>query len=491
MPDVPSLPTALGLLTRSAAFVAVATLVILAPAAAGKDLQQLGATQKAEPPATASPSAGAVAAQRVLDRPAAAPDIRDSAINLRRTVTVEVVEKTKDAVVYISTTKIVERHQSPFGDDPFFQFFDRQDVVRLPANSLGSGFIVHRDGYVVTNNHVIDRARQITVELSDGRKLPADLISSDADADLAILKINSDEPLPALELGDSSDLMIGEPVIAVGNPLGYSHSVSTGIVSAVHRDLKDNAGHSTLKDLIQTDAAINPGNSGGPLLNAYGQVIGINTAIRGDAQNIGFSIQVNRLRDLIPDLMNPATATKVNIPIRLMEHRVLTPPAGVRTTVHLSAKNLPPAIETIDGRKPIDLIDAYAMLLNIRPEQKRITLRFVDGKEAHYDVAAVPAPDAVVESRGKLGLTVEPMTPIMAEKYHVQTEDGLFVSEVAKGSVGAKAGIEPGDVIVQLGRYRVNNLKDFGTLIRRLPESGKVRIGVVRGDTLGYTFLEF
>lgn len=131
------------------------------------------------------------------------------------------------------------------------------------------------------------------------------------------------------------------------------------------------------------------------------------------------------------------------------------------------------------------------MLLNIRPEQKRITLRFVDGKEAHYDVAAVPAPDAVVESRGKLGLTVEPMTPIMAEKYHVQTEDGLFVSEVAKGSVGAKAGIEPGDVIVQLGRYRVNNLKDFGTLIRRLPESGKVRIGVVRGDTLGYTFLEF
>src|SRR5205085_5154128 len=126
-----------------------------------------------------------------------------------------------------------------------------------------------------TNNHVIDRARRITVELSDGRKLPAELISADADADLAVLKISSDKPFPTLELGDSSDLMIGEPVIAVGNPFGYSHSVSTGIVSAIHRDLKDQRNKILLGDLIQTDAAINPGNSGGPLLNAYGQVIGI------------------------------------------------------------------------------------------------------------------------------------------------------------------------------------------------------------------------
>src|SRR5205807_10398279 len=115
--------------------------------------------------------------------------------------------------------------------------------------------------YVVTNNHVIDRARQITVELADGRKLPADLLSSDGEADLALLKIHSDKPLPALELGDSSDLMIGEPVIAVGNPLGYSHTVSTGIVSSLHRDLKDSRGKVMLADLTQTNAALNPGNS--------------------------------------------------------------------------------------------------------------------------------------------------------------------------------------------------------------------------------------
>src|SRR4051812_42486911 len=130
-------------------------------------------------------------------------------INLRRTVTVDVVRKTKDAVVYISTTKLART--SPFGDDPFFRQFFQQNVQ---VQSLGSGFILHEDGYVVTNNHVIDRAREIKVDISDKEKLPAELIASDPEADLAILKIKADRPLPYLELGDSSDLMIGEPVIA-------------------------------------------------------------------------------------------------------------------------------------------------------------------------------------------------------------------------------------------------------------------------------------
>lgn len=435
----------------------------------------------AAPPAAAPPGTP----QRVLSSPP--PAARAGAVNLRRTVTVEVVEKTKDAVVYISTTKLVERRASPFGD-PFWQF-DR--VVKVPANSLGSGFIIHRDGYVVTNNHVIDRARQITVELLDGRKLPADLISADADADLAILRIHSKKPFPTLELGDSSDLMIGEPVIAVGNPLGYSHSVSTGIVSALHRDLAtEEERRGGLKDLIQTDAAINPGNSGGPLLNAYGQVIGINTAIRGDAQNIGFSIAVNRLHDLIPELMNPAQVTKVNIPVRLTERRELTPPANIRSTVLLSDRAGSTPVEAIDGHRPANLVDAYVHLLDIRPDQKALVLTLAGGQELRLSVSAVPAPDAVVESRRRLGLTVEQLTPLMAEKYHLSTEDGLYVSEVARGSVAARAGLQPGDVIVQLGRYRVSNLNDFGTLLHRLPDGGQVRVGVLRGDQLGYGLLE-
>src|SRR5205809_4340909 len=230
--------------------------------------------------------------------------------NLRRTVTVEVAEKTKDSVVYIKARKIVSQRVSPLGNDPLAQMFPQlQQMQRSLGASLGCGFIVHPDRYIVTNHHVIDSARAIDVELLDGRTLQAEIISSNPDADLAILRIHSDKPLPAIELGDSSDLMIGEPVIAVGNPVALTHTVSSGIISALHRDIKAN-NHVLLGDLIQTDAAINPGNSGGPLLNAYGQVIGINTAIRAEAQNIGFAIGVNKLRDMIPDLMNAAQVAK-------------------------------------------------------------------------------------------------------------------------------------------------------------------------------------
>jgi serine protease Do len=447
----------------------------------------------------ADPLARAVPDPRTDPRAAAAPAQPTAAhtapesINLRRTVTVEVVERTKDAVVYISTTKLVTRRAAgPFGD-PFLMPFDSGEIVRVPANSLGSGFIVHPDGYVVTNNHVIDRARQITVELIDGRKLPAELVSADADADLAVLRIRSDKPLPTLELGDSSDLMIGEPVIAVGNPLGFSHTVSTGIVSALHRDLKDPRGKTMLGDLVQTDAAINPGNSGGPLLNAYGQVIGINTAIRGDAQNIGFSIGFNRLRDLIPELMNPANVTKVDVGLRLAERRIVAPPARVTSEICLAdAKGNASGrvVSAIDGRRPRDIIDAYAMLLRTR-ENGRISVQYAGEREPVVIACKpVPQPDAVVQARKLLGVSIEPVTPMLAEKYRLPTEDGLFVSEVLKDSIAAKAGVQAGDVIFQLGRYRVSNLNDFGALLHRLPETGSVRIGIMRGEQVGYGELE-
>ena len=410
-------------------------------------------------------------------------------INLRRTVTVEVVKKTKDAVVNISATKIVNQRMNPFGMDPFWQQFDIGDVARIPADSLGSGFIVHSDGYVVTNHHVIDRARRVNVELADGRKLPADLISSDPEADLAILKINDAKPFPTIELGDSSDLMIGEPVIAVGNPMGFSHSVSTGIVSAIHRDLKDQREKVILKDVVQTDAAINPGNSGGPLLNAYGQVIGINTAIRGDAQNIGFAIQVNRLRELIPELMNPTHVTKVDVPIRLYEKRKLTPPASIACEICVDGKDR--LVKAVNGHHPTDIVDAYASLLRVKSDQKQVSIQYADGKTEDIAVRPSPLPSTVVEAKKRLGITLEQVTPMLAEKYQIQSEDGLFISEVQRGSIAANAGLKPGDVIVQVSRYRVSSLNDFGILLDHFPEHGKVRVGVVRNDRVGYAMLEF
>jgi serine protease Do len=407
-------------------------------------------------------------------------------INLRQTVTVDVVRKTKDAVVYISTTKLIA--QPLFGNDPFFGQFD-MGIVNVPANSLGSGFVIHEDGYVVTNNHVIERARQITVEFDDGRKLPAQLVSSDADADLAILKVESDTPLPRLELGDSADLLIGEPVIAVGNPLGFSHSVSTGIVSAMHRELKDPRGNVMLRDLIQTDAAINPGNSGGPLLNAYGQVIGINTAIRGDAQNIGFAIQVNTLRDLIPELLNPAQVTKVEVTIKLRETRKSTPPATVTSTVSRADKNAP--IATIAGKRPRDIVDAYAILLRQKVgEPFEIALATGGGAAERITPIEVPTPDVIVQARKRLGITVEAMTPVLAERYGMAAETGVIITEVMRDGVGARAGFEPGDVIVRLGRYQVGGMDDFATLMQHLPATGRVRVTVLRGDRVGTGILE-
>ena len=411
-------------------------------------------------------------------------------INLRKTIVVDVVRKTKEAVVNVSTTKLVSRRVSPFGNDPFWQQFDSGQIMQVPANSLGSGFIIHPDGYIVTNNHVIDRARQINVELSDGRKLPAELISADAEADLAILKITSDQPFPTLDLADSSDLLIGEPAIAVGNPLGYSHSVSTGIVSAVHRELKAGADKATLADLIQTDAAINPGNSGGPLLNAYGQVIGINTAIRNDAQNIGFAIQVNRLRDLIPELMNPAQVTKIDLPLKLKEERHLTPPATVNCTIHevdSDGKSGPP-ITSINGQHPKDLTDAYAILLKLKPDDK---LKLDFGKDSKTLIAKpTPQPDAVVQAKSKLGLVIESLSPLLAEKYHLPTEDGLLITEVKKNTVSSRAGIQPGDIIIQVGRYRIATLKDLSAILPHLTPGSRARVVVIRGEQLGYGTLE-
>jgi serine protease Do len=410
-------------------------------------------------------------------RPAAA---QESTINLRETVTVDVVRRSRDAIVYISTTG-VQAVPNPVGE-----------LVRIPANSLGSGFIIHPDGYVVTNNHVIARARAIKVDLADGRKFTARLISADATADLALLKIDADGPLPYLPLGDSSNLMIGEPVIAVGSPLGYSNSVSTGILSAQGRDLTDGQGNVLLRDLLQTDAAINPGNSGGPLLNAYGQVIGISTAIRRDAQNLGFAIQVNKLRQLIPDLMNPAAVNKVEVPLRLEEDLMFTPPAELRSQVVLVTKDGRVPVQAINEKVLTNVVDAYAQLLAAKPGST-VRLAAADGMVYRFDAVAVPTPDVVLVSRKKLGIEVEQMTPSLAGQVGADSDSGVLVTAVARRSAAANAGLQAGDVIVgvkgrrgnMVGMFTLNTVADFGILLNMLQDKGTVTFQVVRGRNVG------
>jgi serine protease Do len=410
----------------------------------------------------------------------------DSPLNLRRTVVVDVAEKTKNAVVYISTTKMGVVRVNPFGDDPMFAPFSQTYLQRV--GSLGSGFIIHKDGYVVTNNHVIQGAREITVELLDGRKLLAELISSNPDADLAILRVQHDKPLPTLELGDSSDLMIGEPVIAVGNPLGFSHSVSTGIVSALHRDLTG-PNKEQMSDLIQTDAAINPGNSGGPLLNAYGQVIGINCAIRSDAQNIGFAIPVDRLRDSIPDLMSPEHVSKNELPIKLTESRRIIEPATIESTVRVDGSN--EIVRSIAGATPHDIVDAYAIMLNCKPDESFDLVTDKGTQKINFKPVAVP--DIVVQAKKRLGLTVEQMTPMQAGKLGIDLEWGVLITAVEKSSIADAANLQPNDIIVQIGNQRVVSLDNLAWLLQHMPKKGKVFVGIVRPGMaqMGRTFFDF
>lgn len=237
------------------------------------------------------------------------PVLSQASQDLRMTPVVKAVERVSPAVVNIQASKVVEREINPFpGLDmpdfgPFFRDFFPRSRQKFLQRSLGSGVII--DGHrrlVLTNAHVITGASDIKVQLLDGRKFVADLIGADPDFDLALLRIGGQGTLPQVELGSSKDLLMGEPVIAIGNPYGFSHTVTTGVVSALNRTIQTE--HGTYMGFIQTDAAINPGNSGGPLLNIYGQLIGINTAIFAQAQGIGFAIPVDKAKRVMAELVS-------------------------------------------------------------------------------------------------------------------------------------------------------------------------------------------
>jgi Do/DeqQ family serine protease len=227
----------------------------------------------------------------------------------RITPVVKAVEESKFAVVNISTYEQLRSRMNPFSRyriDPFFErffdeFYEPRYQERSVRTSLGSGVIIYEDGYVVTNWHVVEHASEITVTTIEDKTYEAVVVGTDPKSDLAVLKIQSDLKFPKITLGDSEDILIGETVIAIGNPFGLSNTVTTGVVSALHRSIKKE--DQVYEDFVQTDASINPGNSGGPLLNINGELIGINTAIYGEAQGIGFAIPINTAKRIVDDLL--------------------------------------------------------------------------------------------------------------------------------------------------------------------------------------------
>ena len=404
---------------------------------------------------------------------------------------VAVAKTDTSAVVNISTTQVVknpmafDEQGSP--DDPFQEFFHRflgedpfgSSPRTFRTHSLGSGFIIRRDGYVVTNNHVVDEATEVTVKLSDGREFPAKIIGRDRKTDLALLKINA-TGLPVLAFGDSEKLQVGEPVMAIGNPFGLEGTVTTGIVSAKGRVI----GEGPYDDFIQTDASINPGNSGGPLVNAGGQVVGINTAIfsqSGGSVGIGFAIPINLAKGILPQLEAKGHVTRgwLGVSIQPVTPKLARAFRLPKEEGALVAQVLPDAPAARVGLQAGDVIveyDGHAIvragdlprLVAGTPIGQSATLQILrDGKPLTVTVRIAELPEAeqvakaTHPAREQLGLAVRPLTPALAQQLGVPDEAGLAVAGVKDGSPAAAAGIRPGDIIVQVNRKPVRKIAEL------------------------------
>lgn len=399
----------------------------------------------------------------------------------RRSPVVAVVEACRDAVVNISTTKPIQvRYQDPMFDD--FFGVPRSRIAQRNVTSVGSGAVIHESGYIVTNAHVVAQSSDIRVTFADGSTLSAKPVTVDADSDLAVIKVQPAHPLTALKLGRSSDIMVGETVVAIGNPLGLQHTVTAGIVSALNRDLEVRESVA-YRGLIQSDAAINPGNSGGPLINVNNEMIGINTAVRGDAQNVGFSIPVDRLWEFMPGLLDEEAKERVRFGLKV---------AGPNAEV-LDVEAESPALKAgirrgdrvlrVDGTTLRDGIDFYARMSSEKPgsQVKLGILREKREFEAIVPLEIRPLPDGAALATSLLGLEFEEFSPAARQRLDFDGA-GLLVSSVERNSPAARANIRPGNVILRVNNKPVGTALDVGLALERVTPREPVRVVVLFPD---------
>lgn len=396
----------------------------------------------------------------------------------RRTPTVRVVYDILPSVVNIETEATIRQRAL----DPWFGMLPREREYR--TQSVGSGFIWDHGGLIVTNAHVVEGASRITVNLNDGRKLPAEVIGVDPDSDLAVLKVDA-EGLPAAPIGSSADLLIGESVIAIGNPFGLSGSVTTGVVSALGRSVPSRDQSRTYTDFIQTDASINPGNSGGPLVNIEGRVIGINVAIYAEAQGIGFAIPVDRARKIIEDLrrfgeVHPAwlgLATATLTPEEARRRGFAVDTGAVVTRVFPGSPADRAGIKRNDviigtGTAPIDSREALNTLLASLEAGRPLTMRVQrDSRELSIEITPAEAP-------ANLGLHV--LREISGIEV-VDTNRGIVIESIGDGSRAEAIGLVRGDRVTRVNGQVVRNTEQLNQVMRRSIDRSSIVLSVARG----------
>jgi serine protease Do len=416
---------------------------------------------------------------------AAPPAEHRSGADRRRSPVVEVFEQCRDAVVNISTTRVVQTRS--MGMDRLFEgIFDMAPrVMRQKVQSVGSGVVIHPAGYVVTNAHVVAQASDVQVTFSDGKSETADIVAVDAEHDLAVLKINGEHPFASVKLGHGGDIMVGETVVAIGNPLGLQHTVTAGIVSALGRDLVFND-RVAYKGLIQTDASINPGNSGGPLLNIDGELIGINTAIRGDAQNIGFAISVDRLWETLPSMLDIERRERVQVGLRVSGLRAEVEevrPGSPAAEAGVKAKD---EIVRVNGDAVRDGIDYYVRLLGSHPGEKLNLAVKRGGRTLDFNVPlkVTPLPDGDNLARQLLGVKLTIIPSRLRRSYDMPGLSGMLVEEVERNSP-ARSGLEPGDVIRQIEQTQITSLKQVGLALEQVVPGEPVEIELIRFERDG------
>ncbi|MGD0585913.1 MAG: DegQ family serine endoprotease [Oryzomonas sp.] len=425
---------------------------------------------------------------------------------------VELAKRLKPTVVNIRTTKNIkprQRARNPqFQQNPFNNFFDDffgRNFDEAPQQrprheqSLGTGFIISDEGYILTNNHVVNGADEVMVKLADGREIKGEIKGSDEKLDLALVKISEKEKLPVAELGDSDALEVGEWVMAIGNPFGLAQTVTAGIVSAKGRVI----GSGPYDDYIQTDASINPGNSGGPLFSADGKVIGINTAIISGGQGIGFAIPINMAKDVVAQLRDKGKVTRGYLGIRFQPLTAdLAKSFGLDTDKGALIANVDkdtPAekaglkagdiILEYDG-KPITEGNELPRYVAVTPIDKKVKLViFRDGKRQEVSVTiarlkdgeALAAASGVSESE-TIGIVVQELTGELASRLGIKDTKGLIISEVKPGSAAEEVGITAGDIIIEFNGQRPDTLEKYNAVAAGLKKGDVARLLLKRPD---------